>query len=103
MTTGDDQAAWEKRQAWLDSVVALREGRVLTERDQEILVEHYDRIQRDLGAAVADLAPEYKRRISDDGKQAADEWLARESRELGVQRGRELRRTIDSLGIDPGS
>lgn len=98
-----DDSQWEKRQQWLDSVVALREGRVLTERDQEILVEHYDRVQRDLGAAVAALAPEYKRRIGEDGKDAADAWLAEASRELGVQSGRELRRTVDSLSIDPDS
>src|SRR5690606_16523443 len=98
-----DDARWEKRQRWLDSVVALREGQVLTERDQEILVEHYDRMQRDLGAAVAGLAPEYKRRIGEDGKDAADAWLAAASHELGVQSGRELRRTVDSLGINANS
>lgn len=99
----DESSDWEKRQRWLDSVVALREGRVLTQHDQDILVEHYDRVQRDLGAAVAELAPEYARRIREDGKDAADEWLAAASRELGVQSGRELRRTVDSLSIDPDS
>lgn len=98
-----DDSDWEKRQQWLDSVIALREGRVLSERDQDILVEHYDRVQRDLGAAVAELAPEYARRIREEGKAAADQWLAAASRELGVQSGRELRRTVDSLGIDPDS
>lgn len=99
----EDASDREKRQRWLDSVVALREGRILTERDQDLLVEHYDRVQRDLRTAVAGLAPEYKRRIGEDGKAAADEWLAAASRELGVQSGRELRRTVDSLGIDAGS
>lgn len=98
-----DDSQWEQRQRWLDSVVAMREGRILTERDQEILVEHYDHVQRDLGAAVADLAPEYTRRIREDGKQAADEWLAAASHELGVQSGRELRRTVDSLSLDHSS
>jgi hypothetical protein len=94
---------WEKRQQWLDSVVAMREGRILTEQDQELLVEHYDRVQRDLGAAVAELAPEYARRIREDGKDAADEWLAAASHELGVRSGRELRQTVDALSIDGDS
>lgn len=98
-----DDSRWEKRQQWLDSVVAMREGRILTERDQEILVEHYDRVQRDLGAAVEALAPEYTRRIREEGKGAADEWLAAASHELGVTSGQELRRTVDSLSIDPNS
>jgi len=98
-----DDSQWEKRQKWLDSVVALREGQVLTSHDQEILEAHYDRVQRDLGAAVAALAPEYTRRVREEGKDAADEWLAAASHELGVQSGRELRRTVDSLSIDPDS
>ncbi len=96
-------AQWEKRQQWLDSVVAMREGRILTEHDQALLVEHYDRVQRDLGAAVEALAPEYARRIREEGKHAADQWLASASHELGVKSGQDLRRTVDSLSIGHNS
>ena len=101
MVAADPQ--WEKRQHWLDSIIAMREGGILSQRDQALLTEHYDRVQRDLGAAVESLAPEYARRIREEGKEAADRWLAAASHELGVQSGRELRRTVDNLSIDHDS
>lgn len=96
---GAPDPQWEKRQRWLDSIIAMREGRILTQQDQDVLTGHYDRVQRDLGAAVTALAPEYARRIREAGKEAADQWLAAASHELGVQGGRELRQTVDSLSI----
>ena len=38
-----------------------------------------------------ELEPRYRMRVERDGKAEADAWLARESRRLGIQTGRQMR------------
>lgn len=38
-----------------------------------------------------ELEPRYRMRVERDGKAEADDWLARESRRLGIQTGRQMR------------
>lgn len=38
-----------------------------------------------------DLEPRYRMRVERDGQAAADAWLAREARQLGIRTGRQMR------------
>lgn len=38
-----------------------------------------------------ELEPRYRMRVERDGKAAADAWLAREARQLGIRTGRQMR------------
>src|SRR5690606_14218431 len=94
---GDD--AWRKRQEWIESITGLRDGDAITEADREILYREYDRMQQSVQEAMQALAPEYARRVREDGKESADEWIHARTHELGVENGRRLRQELQELSF----
>ena len=91
--------AWRQRQQWIESITGLRDGDAITERDREILYREYDRMQQSVQEAMQAMAPEYARRIREDGKESADEWIHARTHELGVENGRRLRQELQELSF----
>jgi hypothetical protein len=50
--------------------------------------------------AMAAIAPEYERRIVQDGQTAADEWLASTAQALGKEHGAATRHVLGSLNVN---
>jgi len=98
MTDAHDDA-WRQRQEWIESITGLRDGDAITEADREILHGEYDRMQQSVQEAMHAMAPEYARRVRNDGKDAADEWIHARTHELGVENGRRLRRAMEGLSF----
>lgn len=97
MTERDD--AWRQRQQWIESITGLRDGDAITESDREILYREYDRMQQSVQEAMQAMAPEYARRVREDGKEPADEWIHARTHELGVENGRRLRQELQELSF----
>lgn len=97
MTETDD--AWRQRQQWIESITGLRDGDAITEPDREILYREYDRMQQSVQEAMQAMAPEYARRVREDGKESADEWIHARTHELGVENGRRLRQELQELSF----
>ncbi|NLB58385.1 MAG: hypothetical protein GX805_07975 [Gammaproteobacteria bacterium] len=91
--------AWRQRQQWIESITGLRDGDAITERDREILYREYDRMQQSVQEAMHAMAPEYARRVREDGKESADEWIHARTHELGVENGRRLRQELQELSF----
>lgn len=81
----------------LQRLEQLRFDGVIGEDEENTLIRHYDELQRELQAEIARLEPEYKRCCRDEGKDAADRWLAGAARELGQRHGEATRRITDQL------
>ena len=97
MSERDD--AWRQRQQWIESITGLRDGDAITERDREILYREYDRMQQSVQEAMQAMAPEYARRVREDGKESADAWIHARTHELGVENGRRLRQELQDLSF----
>ncbi|NLG59931.1 MAG: hypothetical protein GX538_07200 [Gammaproteobacteria bacterium] len=98
MMSGQDDA-WRQRQEWIESITGLRDGDAISERDREILYREYDRMQQSVQEAMHAMAPEYARRVREDGKESADEWIHARTHELGVENGRRLRQELKELSF----
>lgn len=98
MTAGGDEA-WQKRQQWIEAITGLRAGDAISQADMEILNREYDRMQQAVHEGMQAMAPEYARRIREQGQEAADEWIHAQTRELGVENGRRLRQAMEQLSF----
>ena len=49
--------------------------------------------------ALANLAPEYERRVQSEGQAIADEWLAETARAIGQRDGEGARRLVGQLNV----
>ena len=94
-----DDDAWRKRQRWAESVTGLRELDAITEADRELLFREYDGIQQAIQAELAAAAPEFGRRVRDEGRDAAEAWMHARIHALGVERGRRLKQVLSELSI----
>ena len=91
--------AWRKRQQWIESVTGLREADAITEADRTLLFSEYDDMQRAVRERIEADAPEFGRRIRDDGREAAETWMRERVHALGVERGERLRRVLSELSF----
>lgn len=80
----------------------LRDQGVLDPAEEADLLQHYDTMLRDVEMEKATLEPEYERRNREDGKDAADAWLAEVARDLGRRHGEATRRVTDRLRVVTG-
>lgn len=91
--------AQASRQAMVEGLDQLKADGVLGEADQGALIRHLDEQRETIAARIAEITPEYQRRVADDGLDAANVWLAEEGRLLGEQQGVASRRAVDQLDV----
>ncbi|WP_024889730.1 hypothetical protein [Luteimonas huabeiensis] len=91
--------AWRKRREWAESVTGLRDIDAITEDDRERLVREYDDMQQAVQQAMQAAAPEFARRVREEGREAAEAWMHARMHALGVERGERLRRALSQLSI----
>ncbi|MCD9030746.1 hypothetical protein LDO32_03230 [Luteimonas sp. Y-2-2-4F] len=91
--------AWRKRREWAASVTGLRDIDAITEDDRELLFREYDGMQQAVQDAMQAAAPEFARRVREDGREAAEAWMHARIHALGVERGERLRRVLAQLSI----
>lgn len=85
------------RRGWLELLRQWRHQDVIDDRDEGDLVRHYDERTGQLRAALKTLAPEYTRRVRDEGQEQADRWLRDTAREMGRGDGEATRRMLESI------
>lgn len=97
-----DEFVPKNREELVERLSDLRDQGVLAAAEEENLLQHYDRLLRDVEEEKARLEPEYMRRIEADGKDAADAWLADTARDLGRRHGEATRKITDQLRVVTG-
>ena len=80
----------------------VRQQGVIDEFEETRLLQHYDAMLRDTEEEKARLEPEYERRCKEDGKDAADAWLAEVAFEFGRRQGEVTRTITDQLRVVTG-
>jgi hypothetical protein len=80
----------------------LREQGVIDVAEESRLLQHYDALQRDIEDEKARLEPEYVRRITDDGRDVADAWLAEAAHDMGRRHGEATRALTERLRVVTG-
>lgn len=89
--------AVDGRRDWHDSLDELRSEGFLDASDESLLIRHYDERARNLKEELDRLAPEYDRRIRQDGQDAADRWLSETAEAMGRRDAEESRRVLSSI------
>jgi len=84
---------------WISRIEALREQGAIGEEEESTLIRHITERRANLEAAMAALVPEYRQRLTDEGRPAADEWVAAQARGLGEADARATRELLDGMGI----
>ncbi len=84
---------------WISRIEALREQGAIGEEEESALIRHLAERRANLEAAMAALVPEYRQRLADDGKPAADEWAAAQARGLGEADARATRELLEGMGV----
>lgn len=97
-----DEFAPKSREELVERLSDLRQQGVVDAAEESNLLQHYDEMLRDVEEEKSRLEPEYMRRIEDDGKSAADAWLADAARELGRRHGEATRKITDRLRVVTG-
>lgn len=80
----------------------LRIDGSISQDEEAALIRHYGELQQEFQEQAAQMEPEYERRCEEDGKDAADRWLAEAARELGLRHGEATRRLTDQLRVVTG-
>ncbi len=80
----------------------LRIQGLLDPAEESRLLEHFDALVRDTEEEKAKLASEYQRRLADDGKPSADEWLSGAAYEFGRRQGEATRQITEQLRVVTG-
>lgn len=80
----------------------LRSEGVIDALEETELMDHFDRVLRDVSEQREKLEVEYRRKLRDDGKVAADAWLLPLAEEIGRQQGRATRELTDRLKVVTG-
>lgn len=88
-----------ERQQWIDALDELLANGVIDGDDQNALIRHYDEHRQSIESELANLAPEYERRVQSEGQAIADEWLAETARAIGQRDGEGARRLVDQLNV----
>ncbi len=87
----------DNRRSWLDLIRQWRREGAIDDRDQGALERHYDERQAHVRQALAAIAPEYERRVREDGQAHADDWLRETARAMGREDGESTRRMLESV------
>lgn len=82
---------------WVGRIEELQREDIIDADDEATLVRHVAERRAMLQEALANIEPEYRRRLGADGKASADEWLAGVARSLGEADGRASRDVVDGL------
>lgn len=77
---------------------ALRRDGVIDAGDENAVVRHFDDHAHALKEALDAIAPEYRRRVRDEGQAGADRWLAATAEAMGRQDGQAARQLLASVG-----
>lgn len=85
--------------AWIARAEELKEQGLIDEADEATLIRHLAERRAGLEDSMSALVPEYRRRLTDDGQPAADDWVAARARELGEADARATRELLDGMGI----
>ena len=96
MTAADRE---QQRRLYMGRLAALREAGSIGEKEEIELIRHFHAMRASLEAALARLAPEYRRRAECEGETHAIAWLADEAEALGRREGEATRRIFDRFGI----
>lgn len=105
MAPGDAASAVEpprNREQLQRLLEQLRIDGTISQDEENDLVRHYGQLQQEFDDEAARMEPEYERRCRDEGKDAADRWLAEAARELGRRHGEATRRLTDQLRVVTG-
>lgn len=92
-------ASHASRQKLVEGLDQLKVEGVLGEADQGTLVRHLDEQRELLEARIAEVVPEYQRRLLSEGEAAANAWLERTARMLGEEQGRAARGVVGQLDV----
>lgn len=84
-------------QPWLQQIEQLRSEGSINADDEAALIRQLNACQATIEEELAKVAPEYRRRVADDGQASADAWLAGVARELGEREGAGMRRIFDQF------
>lgn len=92
-----DGAPPKTREELAGRLADLRQQGVLDAGEETRLLGHYDAMLRDMNDEKAKLAPEYNRRIREDGLDKANAWLRDTAADLGRRHGEATRAITDQL------
>ncbi len=92
--TGDREV---DRQKWIQALDEMRANAIIDDDDQNALIRHYDEHRLAIDAELAEIAPEYQRRVEADGMALADEWIVDKALAIGQRDGEGARRLLDQL------
>jgi len=73
-----------------------REG-LIDDDGENALIRQYDERAGDLKEALDRIAPEYQRRVRDDGEASANAWLAETAHAMGRRDGEATRRLLSAV------
>ncbi|MDH5822020.1 hypothetical protein QFW77_03295 [Luteimonas sp. RD2P54] len=88
-------------QPWLEQIEQMRSEGLINADDEAALIRQLNDCQAAIEEALARIAPEYQRRVGEDGKESADAWLAATAREIGEREGAGMRRIFEQF-TSPG-
>lgn len=84
---------------WIARIEELRQQGLIDEDAEAALVRHLSDRRAELEVSMTAMVPEYRRRVAEDGREPADEWLAAQARELGEADARATRELLDGLQL----
>lgn len=87
----------QRREQWLERVRSLREAGAIDDADEHALIRQYDERAQRLREELAQLVPEYRRRLSSEGEVPANRWLADTAEAMGRRDGEETRQALAAL------
>lgn len=96
------EGAPRTREELVERLADLRRQGILDTAEEERLLQHYDEMLRDVNEEKAQLEPEYRRRVGEDGLEPANAWLREVAEDLGRRHGEATRRITDQLRMVTG-
>lgn len=78
----------------------LRADGVLDDVGEGVVSRHLEERAHSLQAELDRLAPEYSRRVREDGQDAADAWLSQTGEDMGRRDAEETRRILSTVLTD---
>lgn len=96
MIQRDDSDA-ANRERWHQTLDQLHDTQVIDGADQNSLIRHYNERARNLEQELARIAPEYLRRVREDGEASANQWLAETATAMGRRDAAETRQVLSGV------
>lgn len=97
-----DGTAPKSREELVERLADLRAQGVLDTDEEARLLQQFDDMLRDMNEEKSRLEPEYRRRVEEDGQDAANEWLREAATDLGRRHGQATRALTDQLRVVTG-